>query len=323
MGLGKPKREIIKLWERGIQHTPRHAALHLSATYALLPRWGGAPGDVSKLATRARTELPGDSGALAYAEMAEAYLRWESGSSIVDAGFDLADLESAAETPCRRLPAIGWRQELRRRRRRLPASRPRGSLGSLRVVGRGHRPTHVETPYAFRTIPQLVAGQARGDRFGILIFGPMGLSQVAFSAEPAELITIGADPWKQIGRWDAAAQKLQNMSPLPPTLALLDMSDRGKYSIAWAEFGPQRRIVVLDRTSSKAPARPDATLPRRGRLSEESRQFATFGQGNTISVYDLQSPDSEPAHRLELEDRVDWVEFPAAQETVEHHCQRP
>ncbi len=142
----------------------------------------------------------------------------------------------------------------------------------------------------------------------------MGLAQVAFSTEAAELITLGADPWKQIGRWDVAAQKLQGMLPLPPPLAPLYMSDRGRY-IACAEMGPQRRIVVLDRTTNKAMAWPDATLPRRGRLSDESRQFATFGQGNTIAVYDLQSPDSEPAHRLELEDRVDWVEFPAAQET--------
>jgi WD40 repeat protein len=309
MGMGKPKSEIIRLWERGIQQTPIYAPLHQEVAYALLPRWAGEEGDSAKLANRSLSELPASAGQLAYAAMAESFLRFESAASIVNAGFDLAELESAAQKVIGAYPECVGGNNFAAiiacvRQDHAAAAMRFVSIGAA-IDERMWRPYPLIEKFRKWSQGNHVATDAEFSFLGSW----MGLSQLAFAEEGTELITLGYDSGQQIRQWDVVNRKQDRVSALPPILAPLFMSEKGRF-IACAAEGPERRIVVLDRTKGKMITWPGATLPRRGRISDDERQYATFGQNAEIAVYDLAEAAAEPAHLLKLDGVVTWVEFP-------------
>lgn len=313
MGLGRPKAELVKLWERGIEQTSNYAPLHRTVAYALLPRWLGDEEDVGMLANRALRELPDDRGLLAYEAMAESFLQNESATGIVSAGFDLDKLEQAAQRVLAVYPEDSGGKNFAavvaclRRDHASAATR-------FVMIGSG-ADQRMWRPYPlllenFRRWSQ--GNHVPSDAEFSFLAAWMGLTQVTFAGEGTALITLGVDSWKQIGEWNVTDRKQDRVSSLPPRFAPLFMSDGGRF-IACGTVGSDRRIVMLDRSNQNMISWPGATLPSRGRISDDESQYAMFGQRPEIAVYDLNKPTSKPAHLLKLEEPVSWVEFPSRQ----------
>jgi WD40 repeat protein len=310
MGLGRSKDEIVKLWERGIQQTPTHAPLHQNVGYALLPRWIGEQGDTAKLATRARTELPGDAGTLAYGAMAETFLRFESAASVVNAGFDLADLENAAQKVMAAYPQSSGGNNFAAVIACLRQDHAAAATRFVAVAAKVDQQMWRPSPPLVEKFRDWSQGKhVPTDAEFSFLASWTHLNQIAFAEDGTDLITLGADSFQQIRVWDVAHRKLNRVQPLPLILAPLFMSDRGTF-IVCAQQGPERRIVLLDSTNGKMMSWPGVNLPRRGRISDDERQYATFGQDPQIAVYELEKPAKEPAHLLKLDANVNAVEFP-------------
>ena len=313
MGLGRPKAEVLALWERGIEQPSDYPALHRTVAYALLPRWLGSEGDVGKLANRALRELPDNRGVLAYEAMAESFLQYESATGIVSAGFDLDQLEEAAQRVLAMYPegsgGMNFAAVVACLQRDHASAATRFVMLGSRVDQRTWRPYPLVLE-KFRRWSQ--GNHVPSDAEFSFLAAWMGLTQVAFAREETALITLGVDSWRQIGEWNVADRKQDRATPLPPRFGPLFMSDGGRF-IACGIAGPDRRIVLLDQSNRKAMNWPGATLPSRGRISDDESQYAVFGQGPEIAVYDLNKPTREPAHVLKLEEPAAWVEFPNLQ----------
>ena len=310
MGLGRPKDELVKLWERGIEQTPKYAALHQTVGQALLPIWLGDKEDTAKLANRSLRELPGDAGLLAYAAIAETFIRYQSAASIVSAGFNLDDLEKAAQRVVAVHPENRGGKNVAAivacLRRQHAAAATRFVMIAAGVDQRLWRPF----PLLFEKFRNWSQGKSVASDSVFSFLGSwMGLTQIAFEREGGQLITLGPDSGEQIRIWNVGDQKVDRVMSLPPVLVPLSMSDQGRF-IVCVTATQDRRMVLLDSTSGKVIPCPNVRFPGKGRISLDERQFATFGQDANIAVYDLAESLDEPAHVLKLETVVTALEFP-------------
>jgi hypothetical protein len=89
--------------ERGLQISKKNFSLYDNMTYYLLPRWGGAPGDVGKLAERMLNRVKGDDGLEIYARLALAMRLWRE----EPVGFSDDTLRSALPVLLKRYPDLG------------------------------------------------------------------------------------------------------------------------------------------------------------------------------------------------------------------------
>jgi WD40 repeat protein len=312
MGLGKPKTQIIKIWERGIQQSPTYSPLHQNVAYAMSPRWGGEVGDVAKLAKRAIAELRGDSGLLAYAAMAESTIRTDGAASVVQSGFDLDELEQAAKASMASYPEC-WNGNnfaaiVACLRQDHEAAGVRLAAVAGNVDQQMWRP-HPMLIDKFRKWSQGKAVEAESE-FSFLASWT-NLNEIAFTDQGSNLAVLSGDAFQQIRLWDVAYRKLEGAIPLPSIrrLAPVYMSDGGRF-IACAEMVPNRRIVVLDLHKQKEISWSDVTLQGRKQISGDQRQYVSFGKDAKIAVYDLENLADEPSHLLTLDVPAAAVDFP-------------
>lgn len=88
MLLGQDKNLVLKLVDRGLDLDSHYMAIHFMANNALSQRWGGAPGDMSRLFAVARSHEDGKDGAYWYARMAYVNARSDGWEKTREIGFD-------------------------------------------------------------------------------------------------------------------------------------------------------------------------------------------------------------------------------------------
>jgi hypothetical protein len=71
MATGASKEELRKLFDAGFKISPHHLGMYLNLAIALMPRWGGEPGDVERFANEIPTLVAGDDGLSLFAQVAE------------------------------------------------------------------------------------------------------------------------------------------------------------------------------------------------------------------------------------------------------------
>jgi len=103
MGRGSPRAELDALLKEGMRIDPTYNSMYGDMATALLPRWGGKPGDVANLGKQVLDQVPGDNGldiysniALVASERDPHVLFW--------GGFDHPTLVRAAEIAVNRYP---------------------------------------------------------------------------------------------------------------------------------------------------------------------------------------------------------------------------
>ncbi len=308
MGLGKDKQELIRIWKRGTEDAPGYIPLHDRITTALLPRWLGEQGDVGRHAEQALRDLPGKSAQLAYAEMATSYLNLELPITLGMAGFDLDKLDQAAQTALRLCPENSGMTNLAMilacvrgdhvaARERLPRLAGDFDKGLWK---------HKLAFQHFRRWTQLK--HVTGDSELAFLASWLGLRQVSFAGDDAELITLGADGSAQIHTWDVRDLRSQRTYPLPPMLWPSHMSRNARFVLA-VQQGPQRQVIVLDQNSRRPLLWPGVDATRKNCISDDERFLAVYGKGGQIDVFDLENPVQEPAHQITVDQPPSLLEF--------------
>ena len=308
MGLGRPKDELIALWQRGIEDGGNFPDLHSNIAQALLPRWSGDNGDVARIADQARKQLPPDVGLMAYAVMANMCLGLESASLLEPMGFDLDTLEEAAQTMIRLYPegltAKSGAAVVACARRDRAAARER-----LRSLAGEHYVPMWQNPHVRADFLEWSRGKAVASGYERSFLASwFGLTHVKFSDQPTGLITGGGEPANQIQLWDVTDGKRKAAIPYPTGLWPWFMSDDGRF-LAGEMWMPTQRVLLMDQKTGRMITTRDGATHKSSCLSSDGHEFAT-SIGNQISVYDLDKMNAEPAHVITSSAQAARLTFP-------------
>jgi hypothetical protein len=102
-GSGAPKEQTEKIFEAGIKLDPAYIPLYSEMAVALLPRWGGQPGDIAAFADRTLQRVSGDDALDGYGHIAYAVHPYD-GTLLYFGGFDLPTLIKAGDVWLKRYP---------------------------------------------------------------------------------------------------------------------------------------------------------------------------------------------------------------------------
>jgi hypothetical protein len=102
-GSGASKEQTEALLEAGMKLDPRYMSLYTEMAVALLPRWGGEPGDIVAFAQRMLNRLQGDDALDVYGHIAYAVHTYDQ-SLLYFGGFDLQSLIKAGDIWLDRYP---------------------------------------------------------------------------------------------------------------------------------------------------------------------------------------------------------------------------
>lgn len=254
---GADRRTIDKYLAAGRKIDPRYYNLYEEIAVALLPRWGGDPGDIGRFAEQMLKENPGEEGSEIYARIAAVVNNYDR-LLLLEGELDIEKVRAGAKVLQARYPEspflqnfaglVGWRtQDLemaKAARAMVDKSRVDGVWGNPEFIRGYHQfcsltvapPKHQRILWTVRGAPFVTAISPSGN--SLLIGaqaapgdGPVTIWTIKDLSEVAEL--SGAMPLPDALAIDSAGTKVaasfQEYPPsrIPSTVAIYSVGDWG------------------------------------------------------------------------------------------------
>jgi WD40 repeat protein len=137
------------------------------------------------------------------------------------------------------------------------------------------------------------------------------LRQVAFIADSNRLMTLADDPRAQVHIWDIQNLKAQGILPLPDVQPWF-MSRGTRWIVGQTPEPP--KVAVFDASTGTASVCDQIDPWRMLCISEDKKEIAAYGRGNSIDVYALDGATCASVRSIPLEQVPVAIEFLVGQD---------